>query len=183
VTPRLTHEPLPPYSFVPGLFPHPHSDAAGHRFGRDLPPGQPIVGDCWQKCERYLLGCDLFNYGYYWEAHEAWEAVWNACGRRGPVATLLKALIQLAVVGVKLRQGMPESAAWHASRAGELIDETQADGGCTRLLGLELSLLAAHARALRDQPPSSSTGETRPIAVLFPFLLLPGDLGAIRPVP
>ncbi|TGQ49534.1 DUF309 domain-containing protein, partial [Mesorhizobium sp. M1C.F.Ca.ET.210.01.1.1] len=26
----------------------------------------------------FRWGIDLFNHGYYWEAHEAWEPLWHA---------------------------------------------------------------------------------------------------------
>src|SRR3954452_20236915 len=88
-------EPLPPYTFVPGRTPHPVSDPTGHSFG--VTPHQPpeLDPEQWAANRTYLFGIDLFNAGYYWEAHEQWEALWHACGRRGATATFLKALIQL----------------------------------------------------------------------------------------
>jgi hypothetical protein len=53
----------------------------------------------------YLRGIDLFNFGYWWESHEAWEGLWRACGRRGPAADFLKGLIKLAAAGVKASTG------------------------------------------------------------------------------
>lgn len=43
----------------------------------------------------YLAGIDLFNRGEYFEAHEVWEDLWNAC----PAADrrFVQALIQAAV--------------------------------------------------------------------------------------
>ena len=130
---------LPAYAFVPRRFPHPHSDPLGHRFGRDLPAAQVPDLEHWADSLHYLVGVDLFNHGYYWEAHEAWESVWNACGRRGPMATFLKAMIQWAVVGVKAREqcadlaklqkvwldttpAEPSSVAWELCRAGISTD-------------------------------------------------------------
>src|SRR5438093_10225316 len=95
--PRLVPErPLPPYAFVPGQTPHPISDPQGHSFHqpRELPP--PLDAQAWRSSTDYLFGFDLLNHGYPWEAHECWEGLWQACGRRGPVATFLKALIHLA---------------------------------------------------------------------------------------
>ncbi len=146
--PRYTDDPLPAYSFVPGKTPHPHTDPAGHRFGCDLPPAEPLEPERWASSRRYLLGIDLFNHGYYWEAHEMWEAVWNANGRRGPVATLLKCLIQLAVVGVKLRQGMIDGAIAHARRAAELAHAVHGVTGEKRYMGLEVAELEQEAERL-----------------------------------
>ncbi|HMC90499.1 MAG TPA: DUF309 domain-containing protein, partial [Gemmataceae bacterium] len=82
----LPDEPLPPYSYVPGRFPHPHSDPRGHSYGvrRERPPA--LDARDWQTARAYLRGVDLFNHGFYWEAHEAWEELWLACGRHGPAA-------------------------------------------------------------------------------------------------
>jgi hypothetical protein len=62
----------------------------------------------------------LFNGGYYWESHVAWESVWLACGRKGVVADFLKGLIKLAAAGVKALEGKPEGVKSHSRRAAEL---------------------------------------------------------------
>jgi uncharacterized protein len=176
--PRFTLDALPAYSFVPGQFPHPHSDADGHRFGSGLPPADAVDPDRWASSRHYLLGIDLFNCGYYWEAHEIWEAAWNASGRAGPVANVLKALIQLAVVGVKARQGMPDSAVAHARRAAELLQQVRNDTGQAHLLGLDLAALEMIAETLAERPPLPRVGG--PVEVHFEFALLPSG-AAVAP--
>jgi hypothetical protein len=119
--PRLVpDEPFPPYAFVPGRNPHPTADPAGHSYGTNptLPPR--LEPDQWQGCRPYLYGIDLFNAGYYWESHVAWESVWLACGRKGALADFLKGLIHLAAGGVKALEGRPEGVKSHGSRAAEL---------------------------------------------------------------
>jgi hypothetical protein len=129
----LNDEPLPPYTHIPGRTPHPVSDLTGHSFGvlrNNLPAGFDLAR--WRECRQYLRGLDLFNHGYYWEAHEAWEVLWHAAGRSGPVADFIKALIQLAVGGVKHLEGKPDGMRTHAMRAAELA----ADSGFIEFLGL-----------------------------------------------
>lgn len=116
---------LPPYTYVPGRAPHPVNDPDGHSYaGRratgDAPGG---TGGADAPCRSidFLWGVDLFNHGYYWEAHEAWEAVWNAAGRRGPIAEFIQGLIKLAAAGVKAREGRAAGVRRHTARAGELI--------------------------------------------------------------
>src|SRR5947208_4284566 len=83
--PRLAPElPLPPYSYVSGQFPHPFSHPEGHYHGAPAEPLMPPEPALWYECRSYLHGLDLFNRGYYWEAHETWEGLWHACGRAGP---------------------------------------------------------------------------------------------------
>jgi hypothetical protein len=113
-------EPFPPYAFVPGRFPHPTSDPKGHSFGISPPMAPKIVPENWQECRPYLYGIDLFNGGFFWEAHVAWESLWMACGRKGAVADFLKGLIKLAAAGVKALEGIPEGVKSHSSRAAEL---------------------------------------------------------------
>lgn len=145
---------FPAYSYVPGRFPHPHSDPAGHRFKPDA--------------NLYLLGIDLFNHGYYWEAHEAWESLWHAAGRHGRDATFYKGLIQLAVAGVKVREGRAEGVLAHASRAAELF----AGLDCDRCIGLRLSQLIEYAKQIVANPPTMKDPMAR-AEVVFAFTLQP----------
>src|SRR5207344_243254 len=95
--PRYCHQrPLPPYSYVTGLFPHPTSDPQGHSFGHHSPTVQPLDESTYATNDSYLYALDLFNHGYYWEAHEEWEQLWHAMGRTGLTADFLKGLIKLA---------------------------------------------------------------------------------------
>lgn len=78
---------------------------------------QSFDPDKWHSCEQYLYGIDLFNHGYWWEAHEALEAVWVAAGRRTETGFFVQGLIQVAVAHLKKFQGFHEVAT-RMSRAG-----------------------------------------------------------------
>jgi hypothetical protein len=120
--PRLVPEKaFPPYSFVPGRFPHPISDPAGHSFRAEPGHPTPLDPQRWEASEAYLYGIDLFNGQFYWEAHESWEGLWHAAGRKGTTADFLKGLIKLAAAGVKHRQGAARGVKSHACRAAELL--------------------------------------------------------------
>ena len=119
--PRLLPDwPLPAYAHIPGKTPHPISDPRGHSFGAGRPVVDVLDPEHWQACPSYLYGLDLFNHGYYWEAHETWEALWHACKRTGPLADFLKALIKLAAAGVKAGEGKLVGVKTHATRAVDL---------------------------------------------------------------
>jgi predicted metal-dependent hydrolase len=81
----------------------------------------PLDPICWQQNETYLYAVDLFNYSYFWEAHEAWESLWHAAGHQGQVADFLKGLIKLAAAGVKQCEGNAAGVARHLSRGHELL--------------------------------------------------------------
>lgn len=166
--------PLPPYAFVPGQTPHPVSDPRGHSFGRRPPCPDPPDSDDWSACQPYLHGIDLFNHGYYWEAHEVWEALWKACGRLGPTADFLKALIKLAAAGVKVREGVSAGACSHARRAAALLLEL-CQMGCDQILGLRpLELAACAEQVAAHGLPGPSINTTGPV-VVFDFTLCPSD--------
>lgn len=163
---RAMSHTFPPYSYVPGKFPHPHSDPHGHRFGSDIePPHAPLSFD-WPTGLHFRLAVDLFNHGYYWEAHEFWEMLWHAAGRKGSEATFFKALIQLAVVGVKLREGRRDGASTHARRAVELLTQVRDEFGVESLAGISLSTLIATVEDLCNVLPTiASDDQTVQIAL------------------
>lgn len=177
---------FPPYTYVPGETPHPLSHPRGHRFGvaaeRCNASPEP-----WYRCDEYLHGIDLFNHGYYWEAHEAWEAVWHAAGRSGSFADFLKGLIKLAAAGVKTRVGSTSGRQRHCRRAAELFRHAargRGDAGASKkLMGLSLETLARWAVEAEQEFSSSAiptpASEAHPPRV-FSFVLWPGPLPVDR---
>ncbi len=118
---RLVPErPLPPYSYIPGRHPHPVSDPAGYGHGVDAVTPPALDPAHWADSAAYLYGFDLFNAGFFWQAHVEWESLWLAAARRGSVADFLKGLIKLAAAGVKHLEGTPAGVRSHATRAAEL---------------------------------------------------------------
>lgn len=171
--------PWPPYGFVPGgPWPHPSGSTQGHSFGRKEPETRPVLGDAWDGSAAYLRGVALFNAGYYWEAHEAWESLWHAHGRKGPTADVLKGLIKLAASGVKVRQGQPHGVVTHARRAAVLFAAVRHAVGA-RLLGLDLIALEAAALAIADAPPVDPGPSGAPVTRVFTFTIEPSRGGAV----
>ncbi len=123
----------------------------------------------------YLYGIDWFNHGYYWEAHEAWEGLWNACGRRGPTGSFLKALIALAAAGLKARGGNPRGVAAHARRAVELFRQagSRPGSGGSRYMGLDPQALQTWAGEVAARPPVGGEDARGAGSVVFEFVLRP----------
>ncbi len=98
---RYTTAAFPPYRYVPGKGrPHPVRDPRGHSYGA---PAEAVWLDAeqWSSCETYLVAVDLFNHGYYWEAHEELERLWRGAGRRTETGVFLQGLIQVAAALLK----------------------------------------------------------------------------------
>jgi hypothetical protein len=171
----LPEEPFPPYAFVPGRFPHPIRDPQGHSHGQRPETSEPLDPERWQQSRTYLRGLDLCNHGYYWEAHEAWEALWHAAGRTGTTADFLKGLIKLTAAGVKVREGRPGGVSSHAAGAAELFFQTAwvLGGERCRYCGLLLADLLAYA-AQAGAIPAAEPGAALPaVEIVFPFVLRP----------
>lgn len=146
----LPETPFPPYAYVPGRHPHPVRDPAGHMYGQeDLPP-YAVEPAHWRDCKAFLHGVDLFNHGYYWEAHEAWEGLWRAYPPESNAARLLQGLIKLAAAGVKAREGRARGVSRHAARARALFAGLPEEAN---LFGVSPDKLAAAAARLTTEPP------------------------------
>jgi hypothetical protein len=166
---------LPPYAYVAGQHPHPIRDPRGHSFGIKPDNPEPPDPQRWQACSPYLYGIDLFNHGYYWEAHEVWEELWRACGRSGPAGTFLKALIGLAAAGFKVRVGNLQGVRRHAQRAARLFHETAMVIGPhgPSYMGLDLRALKRWASDVAECPPKNGNYGSRRETVVFDFVLWP----------
>lgn len=168
--PRLSPGwPLPPYGFVPGAFPHPVRDPAGHSHGKPTPWGPPPApgappGEAWGHA------FDLFNHGYYWEAHEAFEAWWGASAEGEPRRVLFQALLRLCAAGVKARQGLGAGIHSHATRAARLLESL-----APPLLGLDPAALARAAHQLALKAHTFRRAEPLPLAApVLGLQLVPG---------
>ncbi len=117
---------------------------------------------------RLERGIELFNAGYYWEAHEVWEELWHACGRKGTTADVLRALIKLAAAGVKVRERQEHGVRTHARRAAELLGSAKERGDECRL-GLDLAGLIERAKGVATNPPRDSSPLTLPVNRVFSF--------------
>ncbi len=171
--PRLVPDrPLPPYAYLPGRDPHPRRDPAGHMHGASEPePSCPPPGE-WRDCEPYLWGLDLFNRGYYWEAHEAWEPLWAGARGRPAQHAFLQALIALAAAGFKAREGIAAGVAAHGERAAALLAEAGAPEG--EIMGFRLGELSSMAKAIparAERLAAEHQGRDGPV---FDFVLAPG---------
>ncbi|MDA1252429.1 MAG: DUF309 domain-containing protein, partial [Planctomycetota bacterium] len=152
----------------PGMHPHPIREKDGHSFGVEMTVAE-FDADLWRDCPEFLFGIDLFNAGFYWEAHESWEAVWIAAGRRGVLADFLKGLIKLAAAGVKAREGNANGVRRHAARAEQLFTESLA--GQEELLGQRIERLVDFARQLGENASQTTNPVKKPVQRVWGFVL------------
>lgn len=108
--PRYSVRPFPSYRFMPGKHPHPRRDPRGHSYLQPEPKPPALPPAEWHRSEDYLYGIDLYNFGYWWECHEIFEALWHAVGHRTEQGNFFQALIQIAAGNLKESAGARQSA-------------------------------------------------------------------------
>jgi hypothetical protein len=112
--------PLPTHRYVPGR----SARHAEHAFDALKQVGTPLI-----NCLAWKAGLRFLEAGYFWEAHEVWEAVWMAAPANSAEKCLVQGMIQLANAGLKRRMGRPRAAQRLDALAEGLLAESLARGG------------------------------------------------------
>jgi hypothetical protein len=134
---------LPERAFIPGRErkPAPESQRAPY-----------LAAERWRDNEAYLWGVDLYNHGFAWEAHEAWEDLWRAAKHDEAQATFLQGLIQCAAARVKMSMGDAAATRRLLERGLKRLASVREQQG-DRYMGLDLArYLAEHAQANASFP-------------------------------
>lgn len=162
--PRLTSAAFPPYAFLPGRDPHPTRDPRGHSYTTEAEtPPPPVDPESWRESEAYLFGVDLYNHGYLWEAHEAWEGLWHVSKHDPVQADFLQGLIQCAAAALKVHMDQPRGMGRLAELGvGRLETVVQRAG--PEYMGLDVLDFCEAVRAFVASEPDSIDG--RPSIVL-----------------
>ena len=158
---------FPSRAFVPGRMPHPRRTAANPGSG-PLPDDRRQDPDGPGERDRALLqGLDLFNHGYFWEAHEAWEAPWQGLPRDSDDALHLQALIRLAAAALKLVMDEPAGVAAHAAWCAAPFGRLQRSRPEVFRGGPTAQALIALSRRLHERRESLLPGEPRRLATIL----------------
>jgi hypothetical protein len=153
--PRFTPQrPFPAYAYVPGEHPHPTGDPKGHSY-RETPEPAAAYHEPrdWEQNDDYLFGVDLYNHGYLWEAHEAWEGLWHSAKHDALQAEFLQGLIQCAAAALKVRMkqpaGVQKLAGLGLGRLARVAEQTRGE-----FMGLDVRAFVDDFRAFAQSSPS-----------------------------
>lgn len=170
---RYTDRPFPPYRFIPGKHPHPTAHPDGHSYRA---PGEPphevhlITPENWADSENYLFASDLYNHGYWWEAHEEWEGLWQLTDKKSAQGRFLQGLIQVSACHLKFFVGHDDGVRRLLRTSMAHLEVAFADVGQRMYMGLNLQ---AHRNRVFDyyewlRTIGSSTHDSRQ----YPYILL-----------
>lgn len=168
----LPDVPFPPYRFVPGKTPHPLAHAEGYRHGESPAPTACPEPGRWKVSDDYLRGCDFFNRGWWWEAHEVWEAMWHTAQVEQPaMVPLLQGLIQLAACALNRERGVDGGADRLLASSLDYLEQAERHGSADgRLAGLHLPSLRLAAKRKLGKPRARIEG----------LYITPGGQGVVR---
>ncbi len=115
----------------------------------------PRIGEeTWQDAPAYAYGLHLYLHGFFWEAHEVWEAVWLATAPNSQERHLLAGLIQLANACLKLEMAQPKAALRLLQASQDHLAECRSPTLC----GLAPGALARDVRAFAEQVTVAQPG-------------------------
>lgn len=148
-TKRYSGIDLPKFRYIPGQGPHPRHLAKGSHFP-ELPSPIPLSLESWQDSVHYRYAVDLFNYGYWWEAHEVLEVLWVQAKRETPTGIFLQGLIQISAALLKESQALHKAS---LSLTAKGLPKISTKSGL--FLGLEIEPFLGEVEAfLSGQRPS-----------------------------
>lgn len=139
MTAKTSQFTLPAWRYIPGLTRR-HPEGAFEEI-KSLCPDN-ISSDtvdenpCWQHALR------LFDAGFYWEAHEILEELWQRANPNSRERFLCQCLIHLANAALKTSQGFSDAAGRILQLAQECHDRAFA-GTSQSLMGLESKEIVA----------------------------------------
>ena len=151
---------FPRYAFLPGRDPHPTRDPAGHSYGQPEERPRRLAAERWSESTPYLWGADLYNHGYLWEAHEAWEGLGHAAKQDRIQALFLQGLIQCAAAWLKIPMGQPRGVERLSALALEKLEEVGRREG-PHYMGVDLTRFAEAVRAFAASQPTALEGYPR----------------------
>lgn len=169
---RYSTDEFPPYRFVPGLLPHPTADPRGHSYGHvepDLTAEARQLASDWRASPQFCYGVDLYNFAYWWEAHEAWEGLWRCFAEGDPLRHALQSLIQVSAAHLKRHVGQPRGVQALLRRAVHHVERARRAGPV--VFGIALTswfrgAVLPYFELSIDSPPEAGTNPT----VRYPFL-------------
>ena len=135
---RLPDLAVPGHAHVPGSGSKP--DMAPLEAAKALVAPETSA-NAWQDNAAYLYGHDLLDAGFFWEAHEVWEAVWLNCPPNSAEKLLLRMLIQQANTRLKLVMGRRKAAERLAAEVATLRSDLAGRLGAPRsFMGVDISV-------------------------------------------
>lgn len=172
---RFTNTPFPPYRFIPGRHPHPVAHPLGHSYrpqGLPDPHIEPVPPESWARSQPYLYGCDLYNHGFWWEAHEAWEGLWRVVPVDSAQRRYLQGLIQIAAIHLQLFQGHAEGVARLRTTSREhLAAAAFAQGDKPTFMGIEIRGLQRRIDEYCDRVLRENLSPPWHLPDVFPYII------------
>ncbi|MCS7186381.1 MAG: DUF309 domain-containing protein [Armatimonadota bacterium] len=122
---------------------------------------------------KFMEGVRLYQSGFYWHAHEAWEEVWRTANE--PYRSLLKGLIQIAATLIQAERGKWKGVLSLLSRVQRYLQICPG-----KIWGLDLTELKAQVDAFKNEAAKLSTGQKSKFNWKLKPKLLPEGMSPLK---
>jgi hypothetical protein len=139
---------------VPGRSARPPAIARDDACDAALPLQSYLPDERWIDNAEYLWGVDLYNQGFFWEAHEAWEGLWRAAGHDAPQRLFLQGLIQCAAACLKAAVGDADACRRLTARGLARLERANA-GHSARYMGLDVRCFILDFQRFANESPAA----------------------------
>ena len=112
----------------------------------------------WQSDPDAKYAADLFDNRFYWEAHEAWEAMWHSCTPGSASHKVLQSLIQIAAAILQHHMGSARGSRALLGRATERLKQAEIHVH----EGIDLDDLITQTHAFMEGGPWPTIPQVRP---------------------
>ena len=151
---RHTHHAMPARRHIPG--------------SGSVPDRAVLTAATADREDAFAYGADLYNHGFFWEAHEVWEAVWMAATPNSARRQALRSLIQMTNACLKLAMGKRNA---FERLAAEVAQISPGEGLAHE--GLDMAALASAFERFAAGVARETGGPKTPQAHGdFPFIVL-----------
>jgi hypothetical protein len=145
---------LPPCAYVPGRSARPPAIAPSDARDAALPQPSYLPDERWLDNAEYLWGVDLYNQGFFWEAHEAWEGLWRAAEHDELQRLFLQGLIQCAAACLKAAIGDADACLRLSARGLARLERVNAGHGA-RYMGLDVPSFMLDFQRFANECPAA----------------------------
>jgi hypothetical protein len=154
---RHTHHAMPARRHIPG--------------SGSVPDKAVLKAATAERGDAFAYGADLYNHGFFWEAHDVWEAPWMAATPNSARRQTLRTLIQMANACLKLAMGKRNA---FERLATEIAQNSPGEGLAHR--GLDMAAPAsAFARFAADVAGKAADLKAPEAHSNFPVIVLKPD--------
>jgi predicted metal-dependent hydrolase len=120
----------------------------------------------------YLYGVDLYNHGYWWEAHESWEGLWQLTDKSGVQGQFLQGLIQCSACHLKWHMHQLDGVERLRASSSTYLQFVIARSETSRYMGLDVLQYLLNFEGYYQRLLRYGAGDEGHDPAIYPYVVL-----------